>query len=104
MVELKPGGTTTSAIKVDVDIDAKIEGHSTYHLSDGDTDGPSRQEFVRIEHGRLAAGDWLLNPNTKETHKVLSSDDDDVEIETLAGPVKISWSDAESALLLVLNV
>ncbi len=70
-----------SNIHVTVDVEAGVEGRSVRVLDDGTSiDGPKKQQFVRIES--LEPGDWLLNPATKEVHKVVEVDDDGTVVFT----------------------
>ncbi len=106
MAELKSKGASASAIKLDVDVDLKVGGKAMKHLPDGTTEPSAvRQEFIRIEKGRVAKGDWLINPATKESHKVIEPLDDYVRIGTEGGGIiRADWEDVISTLLLVVDV
>jgi len=91
-------------MRVDVNVSAEIGGRSTIWLPDGRTiDGPVAQSFVKIEKERIAGGDWLLNPGTNETHKVLGVTEHEVELSTSDGSVKVPWDEVPEVLLLVIN-
>lgn len=100
-----PKGHGSSTIRLNVDVTAEAGGHSKRHLPDGTVvDGPSRQEFVEIDKDRIASGDWVLNPLTGETHKVLGNDGDSITLSTTDGSITVPWSDLPDALLLVVDV
>jgi hypothetical protein len=84
-----------------------IEGKSTIQLSDGsEVDGPSKQRFERIVKKELREGDWLINPATNETHKVVRTIGvgvDLIAITTEKGQVAVTWADVIETLLLVVN-
>lgn len=67
--------------------------------------GSAQQQFIRIERGRLVKGEWLINPATKESHKVIEPLDDCVRIGTEGGGIiRADWEDVISTLLLVVDV
>ena len=106
MGDPKSSGASTSAIPINIDVDLKVEGKVMVHSPDGETKlGSPSQEFVRIEKGRLAKGDWLINPMTNETHKVLEAGVGGVSISTEGGGVyAVAWHDVIETLLLVVHV
>ena len=104
MAELKSDGVHGASIKIDVDVGAEIKGRSTIHLPDGTTtDGPSSQSFVRITKDNVKEGSWLLNPATKETHKVVHVEDGLVLFEGRDRIVSAAVEMIHDLLLLVVN-
>lgn len=107
MSNVKTSGSATSALKVVVDIETVIEGKSTIRLGDGTViEGPSKQRFERIVRKELCEGDWLINPATNETHKVVRTVGvgvDLIAITTEKGQVAVTWADVIETLLLVVN-
>lgn len=107
MSDVKASGSATSAIKVAVDIETTIDGKSTIRLGDGTViDGPSKQHFERIKKDELREGDWLINPATNETHKVVSlitGVPGLIAITTNQGQVALPLAEAQETLLRVVN-
>lgn len=83
----KTGGHGAN-IHVDVDLEIEGEGRSTRHKPDGTTEpGPTSQRFVRINNKNdLKVGDWVINPGTNETHKILGVGDAHFVLSTKTGP------------------
>lgn len=114
MSDVKASGAATSAIKVAVDIETMIDGKSTIRLDDGTViDGPTKQNFRRIsteiKQGLpvgLNEGDWLINPATNETHKIVSvafGVVGHIAITTKSGQAGHSLEEIAETLLLVVN-
>jgi hypothetical protein len=90
MADMKPRGTSESSIQVAVSVEAAAEGRSKIHSEDGSvSDGPSRNRFVRFTFDTIEIDDWVINPATNESHKVIDKLTDSKEI-------RISTKDADT--------
>ena len=95
-------GESRSAIRIDMKMSADVSGHSKRETPDGLVDGPSSQRFVRID-GSVRAGDWLINPATRETHKVLESGADSITFQSKDGAVTATVEEVRDVLLRVVD-
>lgn len=109
-MEPKSEGSGEAGIQIAVELSANGSGRSFIKMADGsEVERPDDQAFVKIEKERLAAGDWLLNAMTNETHQVLGVLTDprgnvQVKLSTKEGYVVVPWEDVPETLLLVVNV